>query len=385
MSGDACVRMLTPPGLGGIAVVELAGRDAESILRTLFHTKARAAEPPEPSRIAYGRIVRRGETLDEVIVARIPVDSTTPIFEIGCHGGMVPARRIIESFVESGAREVDEGNTALGRELKKIERKLFEQLINARTTLAADVLLVQLSGRLRSALEEIVSVRDRAEAHRLIDRLRATGSFGRRLVEPATVVITGAPNVGKSTLSNALVGRERSIVHHLPGTTRDAVASVASLDGLPVVVVDTAGLREATDEIERLGVAKAVARAAGCDLVVWVFDHSRDVTADESRCLDVLKSKPLVAVVNKIDLKGPVSAPKIHGLVHHDVLRTCALTGRGIDELRKKLFATLAGADVPNRDSAVVTLNEVADALALAAQKIDSKGETGYLLDELLR
>ena len=260
---------------------------------------------------------------------------------------------------------------------------MLDQLIHARTSLAADVLLVQLSGRLRFELERI-AIGPREEARTALDRLSATVGFGLRLVAPATVVITGAPNVGKSTLANALVGRERSIVHHLPGTTRDAVTSVASLEGLPVVVVDTAGLREAEDEIECIGVSKAIAKAAVCDAVVWVFDHSRDVTEDEVRYLEELKGQALVPVINKIDLAGPLDVPRLRSMVGADVQRTCALTGRGIDQLRRKLLVELVGTALPNRDAAVVTLTEVADALAKACERIDSGSGDEPLLDPSL-
>ncbi len=370
MSAKTGVRMLTPAGIGGIAVVELAGAAAEDLLSRSLRSRG---GPLDSFALRYGHIVRDGEVLDEVLVARIPVADSREVFEIHCHGGMVPARRIMDSFVAAGAVEADASDTLLGRPLAALERRLAEQLIHARTRLAADVLLVQMSGRLRPELE--AARRDRAAAAKLL----ATWNYGRRLVEPATVVITGAPNVGKSTLANALVGRERSIVHHLPGTTRDAVTSVASLEGLPVVVVDTAGLREATDEIERLGVAKAVAHASACDLVVWVFDHSRDVTAEEARYLAGLRGMTVVPVVNKMDLAGPLSAGRVRELAGADAQPTCALTGRGVDELRARLVLALVGQNAPARDAAVVTLADVADALEKTVRTVDTGARADYL------
>ncbi len=359
--------MSTPAGIGGIAVVELSGRDSEMLLRAVFHSRTADLAP---ARLSYGRVVRSGEIIDEVLVARIPVEGEAA-FEIHCHGGMVPARRIIGGFVADGAEETDALDVLAGRRLRKLERRIAGQLIHARTARAADVLLVQLAGRLRGEIEKSRS--DCAVA----EKLAATWSYGRRLIEPATVVIAGAPNVGKSTLANVLVGRERSIVHPLPGTTRDAVTSVASLDGLPVVVVDTAGLREAAEEIERIGVERAVERAGECDVVVWVFDHSRDVTPDEARRLDAFRGKRLVPVVNKIDLDGPLTPERVREITGSAPLNVCALSGRGVDELRSRLVAEILHGPAPERDAAVVTFADVAEAL------LDTRASKSYL-DDLL-
>jgi tRNA modification GTPase len=290
----------------------------------------------------------------------------------------------MEHLVQSGAREGRHGETLLGQGLFELEREILGQLIHARTQRAAEVLLVQLSGRLGAELREIASLCAPDEARRRTAKLRATYAYGRRLVEPATVVITGAPNVGKSTLANALVGRERSIVHHLPGTTRDAVSSVASLDGLPVVVVDTAGLREATDEIERIGVQKAIEKIGASEIAVWVFDHSRRVTAEELGYLKVLGKMAVVPVVNKIDLEGPLDERELGATVGSKVLRTCALTGRGIAELGKTVFGLLAPGEVPARDAAVVTTARVATALDEATARLEEGRAAGEVLEKLL-
>jgi len=383
VSAGASVRLLTPPGIGGIAVVELRGSAAEKLLRGCFQPAGRAAASFDAGRIHYGRVFGHGEVLDEVLVLRLPVSGGVPTFEINCHGGMVPARRMIDFLVACGASVDGRAETVLGRPLKTLERGLLDQLVHARTERAAEVLLVQLSGRLRAALEGVSGPVDDGSVRR-VARLRATWKYGRRLVEPASVVITGAPNVGKSTLANALVGGDRSIVHHIPGTTRDTVTAVAWLDGLPVVVVDTAGLREATGEIERIGVEKALEKVSSCDLVVWVFDHSRGVTDDEADYLEVLGDMPLLPVINKIDLEGPVDASEIRKMLGVDVQRTCALTGRGIEQLRKRIFTSLVGETVPTRDAPVVTLRDVAAALDEAAAKLDSTDVTEYALNPSL-
>lgn len=392
MSVDVSVRLLTPRGLGGIAVMELTGTAAEEMLRGCFRAAGRSGATLEPGRLYYGHILRNGELLDEVLVCRVPTEQGESVFEINCHGGVLPAFRIAEHFIEQGAREGRQSELLQGRRLRKLERELLEQLIHARTHRAADVLLVQLSGRLRAELREIGSLGARSEARRRVRKLRATYAYGRRLVEPATVVITGAPNVGKSTLANALVGRERSIVHHLPGTTRDAVTSVASLEGLPVIVVDTAGLREASDEIERMGVEKALEKVAASELAVWVFDHSRRVTPEERTYLKVLGNLPVIPVVNKIDLDGPLDETELRAtLGRHasgdlgvDVLRTCALAGVGIAELRRTVLRLLVGDKVPAPDAAVVTAARVASVLDEATARLEQGRMMTDVLDELL-
>ena len=369
MRPKASVRLLSPPGIGGIAVIEVAGPGAGEILASGFRCKSLQGTFLSGT-LYYGHIVSGDEVLDEVIVACLQSPPGEPVFEVNCHGGSVAAKEILSLLTRLGAEESQGGETLFGRELPRLEREVLAQLIDARTQRAAEVFLVQLNGALRRELESIralLSSGSAGEASRRVRALLDTARYGRRLAEPATVVVTGAPNVGKSTLANALVGRERSIVHHLPGTTRDAVHSVASLDGLPVVLVDTAGLREATDEIERLGVKVALDRIRSCDLVVWVFDHSRALTAEESAHIASFRGLQLLGVINKIDLEGPANGLELAELPG-PLVRTCALTGRGIGELRKRIFAALAGDSVPPRDAAVVTTSEVAQALSRAAE-----------------
>ena len=384
MRGKASVRLVTPEGLGGIAVIELAGIAAEEMVRGCFRPAGRGPATFEAGKISYGHVVRHDELLDEVLVCRVAGEPGEPVFEINCHGGILPARRILEHLVQAGAREGRPGEALLGRKLAPFEREILGQLILARTHRAADVLLVQMSGRIGAELREIASLGAGDEARRRAAKLRATYGYGRRLVEPATVVITGAPNVGKSTLANALVGRERSIVHHLPGTTRDAVSSVASLDGLPVIVVDTAGLREATDEIERIGVQKAIEKIGSSEIVVWVFDHSRRVAPEELGRLKALGEMAVVPVVNKIDLAGPLDEAELRAIVGSEVRRTCALTGRGITELGRTVFGLLVPGDVPARDAAVVTTARVATALDEAAARLEKGRAAGEVLENLL-
>jgi len=378
------VRLLTGEGVGGIAVIELAGDDAEEMLRGCFRPGGRARPSFEAGKIFYGHVVRGDELLDEVLACRAPTETGEPVFEVNCHGGILPARRVLEHLVQVGAGEGRAGDALPGRRLAKLEREILGQLIGARTQRAADALLVQLSGRLGAEVREIAALGATEEARRRTAKLRATYIYGRRLVEPATVVITGAPNVGKSTLANALVGRERSIVHHLPGTTRDAVSSVASLDGLPVVVVDTAGLRQATDEIEQLGVQKAIEKIGSSEVVVWVFDHSRRVTREELGYLKALGKRTVVPVVNKIDLAGPLDEKELGATVGSRVRRTCALTGRGIAELGKALFDLLLPGEAPARDAAVVTTARVATALDEAAARLSEGRAPGEVLADLL-
>lgn len=381
VGAGATVRLLTPCGIGGIAVVELRGHAAGGMVRRLFRPASCDDVNYERGRVYYGHVVREGDVLDEVLLACVSSDDGDCLFEINCHGGLVPAEQVLEAFAALGAAVGGEAGGPGGATRRELERDLLEQLIRARTRRAADVLLVQLAGRLRRTLEDVAAEGIDESRLRCIESLRSTYDYGRRLVEPATVVITGAPNVGKSTLANVLVGRERSIVHHLPGTTRDAVTSVASMDGLPAIVVDTAGLREAAEEIEQIGVAKALESLGSCDLVLWVFDHSRPIAADEASYLDVLKDMTLIPVMNKIDLEGPAAAEEISAMTGEDVQRVCALTGRGVDALRKRIFTSLVGTDIPPRDAAVVTTGSVKSALDEAVSKHDRTASGSIIFD----
>ena len=277
---------LTAPGRGGIAVIRCTGPDAAGAIETCFRPAARVAVPPALGRLAYGHVVDAdGRVLEEVILHR----AGPATWEVNCHGGPAAVEAACDRLASLGLVRVDPGALLAAEGAGPVERAARRLLQTAATPLAARILLDQLNG----ALEEAVAQMDDAlaagrpdEAAGAIDTLLARWrTCGRYLAEAPRLVIAGRPNVGKSTLLNRLAGHERAITHAEPGTTRDYVETVAAFDGLPVVLVDTAGLREAVGRVEREGVARARHQASAAALVVYLLDAEVGATDDDEAAL----------------------------------------------------------------------------------------------------
>jgi tRNA modification GTPase len=316
------VSVLTPPGTGAIATVEVAGPWAWEVARQLFRRagKSPVPEQPEPHRFWFGTL---GEGGDEVIlVAR--QTAPEPVVEVHCHGG----RRVVRWVVEQlGARGCAEGEpTPRGSVLPLLQR--------APTLRTASILLDQHHGAFDRAARDILAHLEAGHADRAAGPLAELARFapvGRHLVEPWKVVIAGPPNVGKSSLLNALAGYQRSVVSEVAGTTRDVVTVPVAFDGWPVELADTAGLRDAA-ALEAEGVERAKRFLAEADLIVWLMD----ATAQEPTSPE--PGSPLI-VINKVD------GPAVWGLDRFpDALRVSALTGQGVPGL----VATIARRLVPH-------------------------------------
>ena len=307
--------VITPPGEGGIGIIELSGPDAAAVLDRVFvGTRRRAADLPAGG-VAHGTMQRDGAVLDEVIVARLPradPPDGEPCFEVNCHGGVVAVTAVVGRLREAGAEVVDwrdlHGEHAAGLSALSdvaIRGCALAALPRARTRLAAAMLLHQAGGALARELERIeglLAAQDVGEAASSPDALIETARLGRALLEPPKVALLGPPNVGKSTLLNALLEEERAIVHHEPGTTRDVVAGTASLRGVPFELMDCAGIRAAQDELEQLAVERSAALAAVCDVALVLFDAREGPESSLAALPRLRKEARTVLVGNKVDL-----------------------------------------------------------------------------------
>jgi tRNA modification GTPase len=339
-SNPSLVALLTPPGSGGIAVVLVTGQRAEATVAGVFQAHSGANWPTEvDGGLAYGH-VRDGEAVaDEVIVRRI---SATKV-EINCHGGIVAAGEVIRLLVQRGAAE---SSAALPRGIGRdaIQREAAALLPQAVTRLAVRMLCDQLGGALSRALLAVdPSCADGAE---LLGELLATAELGQSLLRPRRIVLAGRPNVGKSTLFNALVGHNRTIVSASPGTTRDYVSEYISLCGFPIELIDTAGLREAGEIIESLGVFAAQEVAAGADVVVFVTEQGGTAMSEELALLPH-GGTPII-VVNKCDKTDSCDSGE------GEVMRISALRQQGLRELESAILSRLPSAEPVYAHGAVV-------------------------------
>ncbi|HXG60211.1 MAG TPA: GTPase [Planctomycetota bacterium] len=315
--------LLTPPGRGAIAVLHVAGPGARALVASLFGR-------PVEERPRFGRLVQDGEVLDEVVVRAVDGFTGEETVEISCHGGRAAVERIFRALAALGARraapeELLERGIETGA-LDRIRAEAWTLLPAARTELAARVLLDQAEGALSRAVAE---VRDAAGAR----RLRETASLGLALVRPRRVVLAGRPNAGKSTLFNALLGRERAIVSPEPGTTRDPVRGIGAVAQVPLEFVDTAGVEAPRDAIEGMAIDRTWEALSEADLVVFLFDGESEGEEDR-RLFGRLAGRKALAVVSKID-RAP-GAPGPPG-----ACRLSARTGEGLEELGRKILEAL--------------------------------------------
>jgi tRNA modification GTPase len=328
---NATVSLLTPPGVAAIAVLEVMGADAWRIARQAFRPASGAALPDVPiaNGVWFGRV---GPLPGDEAILTFPANRDWPTVEVHCHGGRQVTRTLIDCFVSLGCVE----------QIAKPASTPLALLPRAPTLRTASILLDQVHGAFGRALARAKS--DPA----LAERLRALAPVGARLVEPWKVAIGGAPNAGKSSLLNALAGFQRSIVTPIPGTTRDVVTASLAFDGWPVDLADTAGIRDADDDIERAGIDLALEQIAQADLSIWLVDATNPVDPP-SVFRD--RAKRWLAVVNKIDR------------IQNAAEGVSAATGAGLEGLIKTILAILIpivpvpGEGVPYSAECVAALN----------------------------
>ena len=366
---DTIAALATAPGAGGIAIVRISGPEAEKYLSALF-TPGRAFESHH---LYYGHIHYQGEMLDEcmAVLMRAPRSYTKEdVAEIHLHGGEWAARSVLSALYSLGARAAAAGEFTRraflnGRiDLSKAEAVMA--LISAEGGRAARAAVRQLSGGVSAFIHEaqqemvtllsgVAAAIDYPEeisfeeaagdlengARALADKLEAAcDERGARIaVQGLECVLCGCPNVGKSSLLNALSRQERAIVTDIPGTTRDIIRADVMLSGIRVHFSDTAGIRENTDVIEQIGVEKARQAIAGADVVINVLDASRPLTEEDKQLMEEIGDAPRITVLNKGDLPlclNPLNFP--------DCIVVSAARGEGLEELEKRILSHAAGA-----------------------------------------
>jgi tRNA modification GTPase len=360
-SRTARVGVLTPPGRGAVAVVRVWGRDAVAVVASAFRPRSGPGLAQTP--VGRLRLGRMGAGLGDEVVA-VVLDGAPPEVEVHCHGGPAPLALVVEALVAAGA-EPGTPEAWVGRSGRSPISVAAEiDLAAAPTVRSAEILLEQAQGALEA---EILLLRglarpEPAAALEHLDGLLGRSAVGLRLVCGWRVVLAGRPNVGKSRLLNALAGYERAIVAPTPGTTRDVVTVRTALEGWPVELADTAGLRPTLDPIEATGVALARARQGAADLVLVVLDRSEPRTEADAA---VLAAHPgALVVANKADLPAAWEDEPL------GVLPISARTGEGLDLLMAALARRLVpeppapGAGVPFRAAQVIHLHRTRRLLA---------------------
>jgi tRNA modification GTPase len=431
---DTIVAVATPPGRGGLGVIRLSGEKAEALATELIRLPKL---PLETQRATLGELLdsESGRTLDQVVVTcfRRPHSYTgEDVVEISCHGSPVILKFLVELCLERGARAAEPGEFTLraflnGR-IDLTQAEAIRDLIESRTLYQARIAAQQMEGAVSARLkphkqalkdliarleagidfaEDDVSVMGWPEVLARLDSIRADLAklvagyeYGRIVREGLSLAIVGRPNVGKSSLFNRLLNEDRAIVTATPGTTRDLVAESAQIGGIPLRFVDTAGIREAHDEAERIGVEKSFQAIADSDLRLLVVDASEPWTeADSALLARVRPLGALLVALNKCDLPARISSPEMserlaasgsEAVSRAEIVVTSALTGVGLPELREEILALAAPGRGLGAEADFITnlrhqqlLKESVRALSKARQAADERVHHELLLLDL--
>lgn len=372
----------TPPGSGGIGIIRMSGPRSLAHLKTVFQPLDKNCSY-DSHRLYYGRVVHpvENKTLDEVLAVFMAAPRTytrEDVVEIHCHGNFLVLQSILELLLELGVRLADPGEfTKLAYLNGRIDLTRAEAVIDilsARTRKGMDMALDQLGGSLYNQVDTIraslvqmravvevaidfpdedieivnyssliVQVRD--EILTPLQKLLRQAEEGRIFRDGISVVIVGLPNVGKSSLLNTLLQEERALVTAIPGTTRDTIEEYLDIKGVPVRIVDTAGIRQGADEVEMMGIERARKQIDQADLVLFMLDAARGIQKEDQQLFETVSHKPLLLISNKSDLTS--QKPEILNLGLKDEKIPCiqisAKQQEGIEELKSAIFRTVVG------------------------------------------
>jgi len=375
---DTIAAIATPLGEGGLAVIRVSGPQAVAIAGRCFFPASRKAVSLFPSHtVHYGHVRRHGQIIDEVLLTLMRAPRTftrEDTVEISAHGGLLPAKLVLDTLLENGARLAMPGEFTkrafLNGRIELTQAEAVADLIHARTELALQAAQEQLTGKLAGRInqlrDEMIRILAHVEAYidfpdediqpetgaELLSSLRRTVAFLDELLRTATegqilrrgirAAIIGRPNAGKSSLLNELLGHERAIVSAIPGTTRDTIEETANIRGIPVVFVDTAGLREAQDAIEFEGIRRSRAALHSAELILHVFDGSEPWQPEDTAHLEEFKEKKRILIRNKSDLPRQLAAPEACG----PVLDVSCRTGAGLEAMKDRIAEMVWGGKI---------------------------------------
>lgn len=371
---DTIAAISTAIGEAGIAIVRMSGDDSVNIIDEIFvSASGKKMAEAENRKFLYGHIADGDKLIDEVLVVKMkgPHSYTAEdIVEIHCHGGVVSVKRILNLILSKGARLAEKGEFTkrgfLNGRIDLTQAEAVIDMIKAKTDISFDMGLNQLSGALSEVLnklkDELVSMQalivanidfpdediEDAAYHDLMERsdkilekmdnLLDNSKNSRLLRDGINTVILGKPNVGKSSLLNGLLKYDRAIVTDIAGTTRDIIEDYINLDGVLLKITDTAGIRETDDEVEKIGVNIAREKLKEADLVIAIFDISRDFDKDDEEILNLIKDKKHITILNKDDLDQKISDEEIEKYFKDDYLRLSVMENESVKKIENLII-----------------------------------------------
>ena len=380
----------TAPGIGGIGIIRMSGENCFEILEKIFKQKnPQKIEDIKGYTIKYGNIVDKNEVIDEVLVSffKAPKSYTAEnMCEINSHGGIVIVNKILDLCIKNGAEVAEPGEFTkrafLNGRMDLSQAEAVIDVINAKTDKEAKISMEQLEGNLSIKIEEIrkivISVMADIEAtidypeydleevtnakilnvldevDKLLDSLEKSFYNGKILREGISTAIIGRPNAGKSSLLNVILNEERAIVTDIEGTTRDTIEEYISIDGVPLKIIDTAGIRNANDEVEKIGVTKAIEIAKKSDIIVAIFDSNKELNEEDEKILELLKDKNAIVILNKIDLEKKIDTSKIEKL-GKPIVEISTKTRDGIETFYEEISKMFKLKEIANDGETIVT------------------------------
>lgn len=388
---DTIAAVATAYGEGGIGIIRISGEEALPILQGIFEFHG-DTDTFTSRRMTYGKIIdkEKNQIIDEVLAVYMKGPKTytaEDVVEINCHGSMVSLRKTLALVLRKGARLAEPGEFTkrafLNGRLDLSQAEAVIDMIRAKTDMSFDVAVSQLEGRLSLKVEEIrqklldllvditvnIDYPDEdieemtyekleesiVETQDMIEKLLATSSTGRMIREGIKIAIVGKPNVGKSSLMNGLLKETRAIVTDIPGTTRDTIEEVLSIRNIPVYLVDTAGIRETSDKVEKMGIEKSKEAFNQADFILFLLDGSRPLEEEDLQIMEFLKERKSLVLINKRDLGEAISIEEIAAkLPASQVIEASLLKGQGITEIEDAVEDLVYGGEIVQKESMMV-------------------------------
>ncbi len=408
MKTDTIAAVSTAMSNSGIGIIRISGPDAFSVADQVYRSKTgkKKLTDQKTHTIHYGYIADGEEVIDEVLVMlmRAPHSFTAEdTVEINCHGGVLAMKKILETVIRRGARPAEPGEFTkrafLNGRIDLSQAEAVMDVIQAKNEYALKSSVSQLRGSvfepIRQLREEILyqiafiesalddpehislegypeTLKEKTEKwKKRVIRLIDSFENGRIMKEGIDTVIVGKPNAGKSSLLNALLGEERAIVTDIAGTTRDTLEEQISISGISLNVIDTAGIRETEDTVEKIGVKRAKEKAETADLIIYVVDSSVDLDENDEEIMKMLKEKRAVVILNKTDLKMAVTEKQLREKIAHPIIAVSAKEQTGIDNLEKTLKDMFFHGELSFNDEVYITNIRQKQALEDARESLE--------------